>query len=82
MSRAKEDNVESELQVAYRLWSRGDLTRARAEARRVLAGSPTEPVRERAQRLLRDTAPDPRALMAGVGAIVLVSVILLLIFAH
>ena len=80
MSRAKEDHVEAELQVAYRLWSKGDLTRARAEGRRLLAGSPSEAVREQAERLLRDTSPDPRALMAGVAAIVIVSVILLLIF--
>jgi hypothetical protein len=71
-----------ELDLAYQLWSKGDISRARQEAKRVLAQNPEGETLARAQRLLADTGPDPRALQAGAGGAAFVLVILLLLFAR
>ncbi|MHB8420531.1 MAG: hypothetical protein ACYDCL_20855 [Myxococcales bacterium] len=73
-----------ELDLAYQLWAKGDVARARQEAKRLLAAQPPPEAeaREQAERLLRDTAPDPRALMTAAGAAAFVTVILLVLFLH
>ncbi len=69
-----------EIETAYHLWAKGDVSRARQEARRVLAGNPEGEARTRAERLLADTGPDPKQLMAGAGGAAFVLVILLMLF--
>ncbi len=82
MAKSKaEGTLPKEIQPAYQLWARGDLRSARKEARRVLATKPADAeVEALAARVIADTAPDPRALQAGVGGLVAVAVILFLLF--
>jgi uncharacterized protein HemY len=82
MAKSKpEGTLPKEIQPAYQLWTRGDMRGARKEARRVLAGNPADSeVQALAKRVLADTAPDPRAVQAGVGGLVFVAVILFLLF--
>lgn len=83
MAKSKPTNAPTkELELAYQLWGKGDVSRARQEAKRVLAAKPEAEAKARAERLLADTAPDPRALMAGAGSAAFVLVILLLLFAR
>ncbi|MHB1846753.1 MAG: molecular chaperone DnaJ [Deltaproteobacteria bacterium] len=79
MAKKTEGAVPSEVQPAYALWSRGDVLRARQEARRVLAAGPSPEARQLAERLLRDTAPDQKIWMTAVGALVVVAVVLILL---
>ncbi|HUB06558.1 MAG TPA: hypothetical protein VMB50_06140 [Myxococcales bacterium] len=69
-----------DLELAYQLWAKGDVRRAREEAKRFLAAKPEGEARERAERLLADTGPDPKQLMTGAGAAAFVLVILLLLY--
>jgi hypothetical protein len=70
-----------ENELAYQLWTRGDVRGARKEARRVLAGNPTDAeVQELAKRVLTETSVDARTLQVGVGGIVFVAVIFFLLF--
>lgn len=76
----KTGSLPKEIDPAYQLWSRGDVLRARQEAKRVLAGNPEGDVRELAQRLLDDTRAEPGSLRAGAAGIAVVVVVLALLF--
>ena len=63
---------------AFTLWGRGDLKSARAAAKRLMAEGTSEADRARLQRLLADTAPDPRALQIAVFCLAVVACVVLL----
>jgi hypothetical protein len=75
-----ESGLPRELQSAYAHWTRGDLRSARREARAILAGSPSEEVRRRAEGLLQSTRLDSTHLRVGIGSLLVLLVVMGLTF--
>jgi hypothetical protein len=60
------------------LWGRGNNKAARAAARELLRGDLPDADRAGLERLLQDTAPDPRARQIAIFAIAVVVLVILL----
>jgi hypothetical protein len=70
--------VPSGIEGPFASWGRGNNKAARAAAQELLRGELPDADRARLERLLQDTAPDPRARQIAIFAIAVVVLVILL----
>jgi hypothetical protein len=77
--RAKETNVQSDVETAFQLWGKGNVAGARRIARRILESEASANERAQAEELLKANSPDQRTRLVAFGSLLLLGLVLVVL---